>query len=138
MRSLTKNASVVATGQLLTKADHRRAVSLAIKPLELITSMRQQLAYMRAVSVCDIMLFRRFPFFVVPRTYAYQSGHRGFGMAFCYREQPSRSKQRLYLESNRIITPHLWARDQEDTNPSRSRADLSDVEGPDAASHRRC
>jgi hypothetical protein len=42
-------------------------------------------------------------------------------MAFCYREQPGRSQQRLYIESNRIITPHLWARDQENTNPSRSR-----------------
>ena len=26
--------------------------------------------------------------FAVPRTYAHQSGHRGFGNAFCYREQP--------------------------------------------------
>ncbi len=56
----------------------------------------------------------------------------------CYRNQPSRRQQGLHFESNRNVATHLWACDQENTDPSCSSGDLGNVAGPDPTDHRGC
>ena len=74
----------------------------------------------------------------VGRPNARQDGHRGFGHASCYRNQPSRRQQGLHIEATETLPRISGLVIKKNTDPSCSSGDLGNVAGPGPTDHRGC